>query len=146
MHAQLREAGIAANVLADDSGLEVRALGGRPGVATAYYGGADLTWAERRAALLDELRRGGAGDRRCRFVCALHFVGEDDRELATFATVEGEVAREDRGEGGFSFDPIFVYPPAKKSFAELTEEEKNAVSHRAIATTALVNALRFTVF
>jgi len=128
-------------VLADDSGLEVRALGGRPGVATAYYGGVGLSWAERRAALLEELRRTGAGDRRCRFVCALHFVGDDDRELATFATVQGEVAAEDRGVAGFSFDPIFVYPPAGKTFAELSEGEKNAVSHRAIAVTALVCAL-----
>ncbi len=125
-------------MLADDSGLEVRALGGRPGVATAYYGGAGLSWAQRRAALLAELRTSGTGDRRCRFVCALHFVAADERELATFATVEGIVADEDRGEAGFSFDPIFVYPPADKTFAELSESEKNRVSHRAIATRALV--------
>jgi XTP/dITP diphosphohydrolase len=136
----LRDAGIAANVLADDSGLEVRALDGRPGVATAYYGGAGLSWAQRRAALLDEMRRLGATDRRCRFVCALHFIGAEDREIATFATVEGEVAREDRGAQGFSFDPIFVYPPARKTFAEMTDAEKNAVSHRAIAVAAFAAA------
>ena len=140
---QLREAGIVANVLADDSGLEVRALGGRPGVATAYYGGNDLTWAQRRAALLDELRSLGATDRRCRFVCALHFIGADDRELATFATVEGEVATEDRGKQGFSFDPIFVFSPLGKTFSEMSESEKNTVSHRAIATSALVAACSF---
>ncbi len=143
LHAQLRDAGITANVLADDSGLEVLALDGRPGVATAYYGGAGLSWAERRAALLAELRDLGATDRRCRFVCALHFVGADDRELGTFATVEGEIAMEDRGDAGFSFDPIFVYPPAGKTFAELTDEKKNAVSHRAIALKALVAVSKF---
>ena len=144
LHAQLRDAGIAANVLADDSGIEVRALGGRPGVATAYYGGAGLTWAQRRAALLDEMRGSGAADRRCRFVCALHFVGADEREIATFATVEGEVAMEDRGEQGFSFDPVFVYPPAGKTFAELSDAEKNAVSHRAVAVAALIAGCLFT--
>lgn len=143
MHAQLRAAGIAGNVLADDSGLEVRALGGRPGVATAYYGGADLTWAERRAALLAELRDLGTADRRCRFVCALHFVGADERELGTFATVAGVVAEEDRGAAGFSFDPIFLYPPAGKTFAEISESEKNGISHRAIATAAIVAGIRF---
>lgn len=143
LSAQLRDAGIVANVLADDSGLEVRTLGGRPGVATAYYGGNGLTWAQRRAALLDELRSQGATDRRCRFVCALHFIGSDDRELATFATVEGEVATEDRGEQGFSFDPIFVYSPAGKTFSEMSEPEKNAVSHRAIATAAFVAGWAF---
>lgn len=128
-------------MLADDSGLEVRALDGRPGVMTAYYGGDGFSWPKRRAALLDELRGTGATDRRCRFVCALHFIGADEREIATFATVEGEVATEDRGGAGFSFDPIFVYPPAGKTFAELTEVEKNRVSHRAVALAALIGAL-----
>jgi non-canonical purine NTP pyrophosphatase (RdgB/HAM1 family) len=141
---QLRAAGIDAPVLADDSGLEVAALGGRPGVTTAYYGGTGLTWAQRRAALLGELRRAGAVDRRCRFVCALHFIGSDDREFGTFATVEGEVAAEDRGEAGFSFDPIFVYPPAGKTFAEMTDAEKNRVSHRARAVESLIADIRRT--
>jgi XTP/dITP diphosphohydrolase len=138
---QLRAAGMTANVLADDSGLEVRALDGKPGVATADYGGPGLSWAQRRAALLDELRQHGAVDRRCRFVCALHYVAVDEREIGTFATVEGEVATEDRGGAGFSFDPIFVYPPAGKTFAELSDAEKNAVSHRATALAGLLGSL-----
>ena len=141
LHAQLQRAGRPAAVLADDSGLEVYALDRRPGVLTAYYGGADLSWPERRRKLIDELARTGSDDRRARFVCALHFIDAHGREFATMGTVDGEVAREDRGEQGFSFDPIFLYGPAGKTFAELTAPEKNRVSHRAIAAAALVAAI-----
>jgi XTP/dITP diphosphohydrolase len=134
---------VAGNVLADDSGLEVLALGGRPGVLTAYYGGPGLTWSDRRRALLGELAACGDGvDRRARFVCALHFIDATGRELATTGTVDGEIAHEERGELGFSFDPIFYYPPAGRTFAELTAAEKNRVSHRAAAAAALLSTLR----
>ncbi len=142
LHAQLLRAGIVGAVLADDSGLEVRALGGRPGVLTAYYGGAQLPWVARRRKLIDELERSGATDRNARFVCALHFIDRSGRELASLATVDGEVAEEDRGELGFSFDPVFYYPPLGRTFAELTEAEKNRVSHRAIAAAGLLGAMR----
>jgi XTP/dITP diphosphohydrolase len=141
LHAQLRRAGRPGNVLADDSGLEVYALDRRPGVLTAFYGGANLSWAERRRALLAELAAVPSPDRRARFVCALHFIDEEGREFAALGTVDGEIAREERGELGFSFDPIFRYPPAGKTFAELTRAEKNAVSHRAIAAAALLAAV-----
>jgi XTP/dITP diphosphohydrolase len=142
LHAQLQQAGISANVLADDSGLEVFALGGRPGVLTAYYGGPGLTWSARRRRLLDELAGCGDGaDRRARFVCALHFIEACGRELTTLGTIDGEIAPEERGELGFSFDPVFFYPPAERTFAELSAQEKNRVSHRAVAATALLVAL-----
>ncbi len=145
LHAQLLRAGRPSNVLADDSGLEVYALDRRPGVLTAYYGGPELPWTERRKKLLDELREalvaGAAVDRRARFVCALHFVDADGRELATMGTVDGEIAREQRGELGFSFDPVFLYPPSGRTFAEMSAEEKNRVSHRGIAAAALVAAI-----
>ena len=89
LRAQLLHAGERAAVLADDSGLEVRALEGRPGVLTAYYGGVALSWSERRSALIAELDATGSEDRSARFVCALHFIDADGRELGTFATVEG---------------------------------------------------------
>jgi XTP/dITP diphosphohydrolase len=133
----LATAGIVAHVLADDSGLEVAALDGRPGVTTAYYGGAALTWQQRRAALLHELSACSSDERAARFVCALHFIAANGAELATFATVDGTIAYADAGTAGFSFDPIFVYPPAGRTFAELTEAQKNAVSHRAVALAAL---------
>lgn len=135
---QLRAAKLTGSVLADDSGIEVLALDGRPGVMTAHYGGDGLTWAERRRALLEELRSSRVADRCARFVCALHFIDEDGRELASFGTVEGEIALEERGELGFSFDPIFLYPAAERTFAELSAEEKNRVSHRAKAATQLL--------
>ena len=142
LRAQLRQAGVAGAVLADDSGLEVLALGGRPGVLTAYYGGPGLTWSDRRRALLDELAGCGDGaDRRARFVCALHFIDAGGREFATTGTVDGELAGQERGELGFSFDPVFLYPPAARTFAELSATEKNRVSHRAVAAARLVAAL-----
>jgi XTP/dITP diphosphohydrolase len=139
---QLREAGIVASVLADDSGLEVAALGGRPGVMTAYYGGDGLTWAQRRQALLAELDALRVRDRSARFVCALHFIDENGREIGTLGTVDGAIAAAERGELGFSFDPIFLYLPAARTFSELTAEEKNKVSHRANAARALVAAMQ----
>ena len=139
---QLVQAGIAANVLADDSGMEVRALGGAPGVISAYYGGADLTWAQRRRKVLDELAGRPLAERAARFVCALHFIAADDRELVTFATVEGLVANDDRGAGGFGYDPIFVYPPLGRTFAEMLATEKNRHSARAVALAALTGGLR----
>jgi XTP/dITP diphosphohydrolase len=142
LHAQLSQSGVAGNVLADDSGLEVIALGGRPGVLTAYYGGPGLTWSERRRALLAELSETGDGaDRRARFVCALHFIDAAGREVSATGTVDGEIASDERGERGFSFDPVFFYPPAGRTFAELSADEKNRVSHRAASVTTLLDAL-----
>jgi XTP/dITP diphosphohydrolase len=141
LHGQLRAAGIDAAVLADDSGLEVDALDGRPGVVTADYGGAGLSWAQRRRVVLDELDATGSADRRARFVCYLHFIAADGREFAVRGSVDGRIATEDRGDAGFSFDPIFVYPPARKTFAELDADEKNAVSHRRHAVNGLLRRL-----
>lgn len=141
LHAQLARAGAPAAVLADDSGIEVRALGGRPGVLTAFYGGTELPWPERRGKLLAELAASGSADRHARFVCALHFIDAGGRELATLGTVDGEIAPAERGALGFSFDPVFLYVPAGRTFAELDPGEKNRVSHRAIAAAGLVAAI-----
>jgi XTP/dITP diphosphohydrolase len=140
--AQLREAGISSSVIADDSGLEVRALGRRPGVLSARYGGPDATWPQRRRLLLDELAATGSPDRSARFVCALHVVDERGGEHAVVATVDGAIAEAERGEGGFSYDALFEYPPLGKTFAELTADEKNSVSHRARAARAILADLR----
>jgi XTP/dITP diphosphohydrolase len=139
---QLLSAGIEAAVLADDSGLEVSALDGRPGVITAYYGGAELTWEQRRQYVLSELMQAGNPDRSARFVCYLHYIDEDGVETAVDASVDGTVATLDRGARGFGFDPIFVYPGTQKSFSEMTETEKNTVSHRRRAVSALLHELR----
>lgn len=139
---QLLSAGIEAAVLADDSGLEIDALDGRPGVITAYYGGANLSWPQRRKYVLDELGQQLHPDRSARFVCYLHYIDEEGAETAVDASVDGTIALHDRGEHGFGFDPIFIYPAAQKSFSELSATEKNAVSHRRRAISALLHELR----
>jgi len=142
LRAQLQAVGRAEAVLGDDSGIEVAALGGRPGVLSARYGGAPASWTERRAALLREVRESGSGERGVRFVCVLCFIEVAGREFLARGEVEGTLPLAERGVGGFSFDPIFEYAPAGKTFAELSEEEKNAVSHRARAARALLDAVR----
>jgi XTP/dITP diphosphohydrolase len=137
---QLLAAGRTSAVLGDDSGLEVDALGGRPGVVSARYGGPDATWAQRRRLLREELAASG-GDRGASFVCALHFIDVDGMETSVLRRLPGTIAETDRGEAGFSYDPIFTYPPLDRTFGEIDEERKNAISHRAIAAEALVEAL-----
>jgi len=141
LHARLRAERRPAAVLSDDSGLEVYALDGRPGVMTADYGGPHATWMLRRAMLLAELAAAGGIDRRARFVCSMHYIDAQGREFASLGTVDGEIAASERGELGFSFDPIFLYAPAGRTFAELSDEDKNRVSHRAIAAAAIVAAI-----
>jgi XTP/dITP diphosphohydrolase len=141
LRTQLASVGISAAVLGDDSGLEVEALGNRPGVLSARYGGPNATWSERRLGLVGELAATGSSDRSARFVCALHFIDATGGETATLETIAGEIAPEERGEAGFSYDPIFLLPERGVTFAELSAEEKNRISHRARAAAALLAAL-----
>jgi len=138
---QLREAGIGAAVLADDSGLEVDALDGRPGIYSARYAGVETPWPDRREALLAELRDVPRGRRGARFVCSMVLLQADGRELDSFGTVEGRMVEEVRGRFGFGYDPLFVPDGDTRTFAEFPEEEKNRVSHRRRAADALLAAL-----
>jgi XTP/dITP diphosphohydrolase len=140
LSADLRAAGIDGAVVGDDSGLEVDALGGRPGVLSARYGGSGASWSERRGMLIAEVDATGSPERRARFVCAMHLVLPDGREVTSEACVEGRLATEARGEGGFSYDAIFEYSPDRRTFAELSAAEKNALSHRAQAAQRLIAA------
>ncbi len=140
--ATLEKRGIEGIVLADDSGLEVDALEGRPGVYSARYGGADIGWAERRAALLEELRGVPPYRRSARFVCALALIEPGREPVAVTGHVNGYLLEVESGTGGFGYDPLFFYPPSGRSFASLSEKEKNAVSHRRRAADALLAALR----
>jgi XTP/dITP diphosphohydrolase len=142
LHEQLRLAGIRAAVIADDSGLEIAALDGRPGVQSARYAGPGATWAQRRAALLREVAESASDDRRARFVCVLCFIGADGRELFAEGIAEGELSRDERGRLGFAYDPIFYDPSEDATFAELPEAEKNKISHRAKAVQNLMEILR----
>lgn len=127
--------------LTDDSGLEVMALEGRPGVYSARYGGEGLSDRERNARLLAELTGVPEDDRDARFVCVLAFVGETIRETFT-GFCKGKIALTSRGEGGFGYDPIFLDPRSGRSFAELSPEEKLARSHRGRALGLLRAHLR----
>ncbi len=138
----LRKRGVAARVLADDSGLEVEALDGRPGVLSARYGGPKLDWEQRRAALLAEMRGVPPYRRTARFVCVLALVEPNGDAITARGEVEGYLLDTEVGTGGFGYDPLFLYLPLGRSFATLTEKEKNAVSHRRRAADALLATLR----
>jgi XTP/dITP diphosphohydrolase len=128
--------------LADDSGLEVAALGGAPGVHSAYYAGVGRTREERDRAnnqkLIAELHKLGQVDRSARFVCALCLADAEGRVLfETRGTFPGVISDEARGDNGFGYDPHLFLPDVGKTAAELASEQKNARSHRGAATRAL---------
>jgi XTP/dITP diphosphohydrolase len=123
--------------VADDSGLEVDALGGAPGLLSARYGGPGLDDAGRCARLLAELRDVPEARRTARFRCVLALVEPGGREQVVEGVAEGRIAEAPRGRGGFGYDPVFYYPPLGRTFAELTDAEKAEVSHRGRAARAL---------
>jgi XTP/dITP diphosphohydrolase len=116
--------------VAEDSGLEIDALGGDPGVRSARYGGFVGGYPRKFEMIYDGLRARGAQTSQARFVCALAVA--DDRHILFEARggVEGVIAEAPRGQGGFGYDPIFYYPPLGVTLAELSEEQKARVSHR----------------
>lgn len=124
----------AAVALGDDSGLEVDALGGRPGIASARYGGPGLTDPERVMRLLAELRP--VTRRAARFRCALALVAPWGEEALVEGVVEGVLTDAPRGTQGFGYDPIFLVPALGRTFGELSDAEKDGLSHRARAVAA----------
>lgn len=129
-------------VMADDSGLEVDALGREPGIYSARYLGEDTPYSIKNADIIRRLEGVADDDRTARFVCAIAAVLPDGRELTTRATIEGRIGYEEKGENGFGYDPIFYVPMFGKTTAELTEEEKNQVSHRGKALELMKEELR----
>ena len=125
--------------LADDSGLEVAALGGAPGVRSARYAGEPSNTANNNALLLKNLE--GVADRRANFTCAVALVGPDGREHTVVGRCFGTIAEKPSGAAGFGYDPLFVPDGHSRSFAELTAEEKNAISHRGRALAAARDAI-----
>lgn len=146
LYGELAARGISAPVLADDSGLCVDALGGRPGIYSARYGSVDgnkLEAADRNALLLEEVRRTG-GSRICRFVCAMVLLVSAERFRIVQETMEGELVgapEAARGRGGFGYDPIVFLPDQGCTVAELTEAEKNVHSHRGKAAKLIARFL-----
>jgi XTP/dITP diphosphohydrolase len=126
-------------LFAEDSGLEVEALGGAPGVYSARFAGPGASDAANNALLIEKLR--GAGNRSARYVCVIALAG-DGKLLGTFrGEVEGSILEAPRGEGGFGYDPLFFYPPFGCTFAEAAPERKFAVSHRGAALRRLAEFL-----
>jgi XTP/dITP diphosphohydrolase len=129
-------------VMADDSGLEVDALGREPGIYSARYLGEDTPYSIKNADIIKRLEGVPDEKRTARFVCAIAAVLPDGKELTTRAAIEGRIGYEEKGEHGFGFDPIFYVPEFKKTTAELSEEEKNRVSHRGKALELMKEELR----
>lgn len=127
-------------VLADDSGLCVDALDGRPGVLSARYAGENATDSEKIQKLLNELK--DKTSRRAKFVTAVAFIMPDGTELVTFGEVLGHIVNEPQGENGFGYDPVFCSDELGKTFAMASADEKNSVSHRSRALKALYNKLK----
>ncbi len=123
--------------IADDTGLEVGALGGAPGVHTARFAGPDAAYEDNTAALLEALAE--AAERSARFRTVAAAVLPDGREIVAEGVLEGRIADRPRGSGGFGYDPVFE--AAGRTLAEMTPEEKNRISHRAEAVRALADAL-----
>ena len=128
-------------VLADDSGLEVEALGGRPGICSARYAGPGASDSDRVQKLLRELEKVG-GARHARFVCALALAQEGILVRESEGACRGTILSEPRGTNGFGYDPIFLFPELGKTFAELSSTEKNLHSHRARAVASLLRQLQ----
>jgi XTP/dITP diphosphohydrolase len=124
-------------VVAEDSGLEIDALGGRPGVESARFGGAGTTYPQKFKLIEEEMRQVGAAGSAARFVCALALASGGHLLFETRGVVEGQVAFPARGTGGFGYDPVFYYPPLNCTLADATAEQKAAVSHRGRAFQAL---------
>lgn len=129
--------------LSDDSGLEVAALGGAPGVRSARYCGPTASYAERMARLLAEVEAAGGDERGARFVCVIALADPTTGEVETFeGACEGQLARAPRGSGGFGYDPVFIPEGHQQTFGELPEEVKQQLSHRARALRKALASLR----
>ncbi len=129
-------------VLADDSGLEIDYLNKEPGIYSARYMGEDTPYSVKNANLISRLAGVPDEQRTARFVCAIAAAFPDGEVLTTRGTIEGIIGYEERGENGFGYDPIFYLPEYKKSTAELSPEEKNALSHRGRALRQMEEELR----
>lgn len=132
-----------AYVLADDSGLAVAALDGRPGISSARYAGVDTPFSQKMVALLSELDTVNNNDRRARFVCSLAFASPAGEILRTAEGVcFGSIANAPSGSGGFGYDPIFIPDGYDRTFANLQGAEKARISHRALACAEIIPFLR----
>ncbi len=129
-------------VLADDSGLEVDYLDKAPGIYSARYMGEDTPYSIKNNHIIEQLRGVEGEKRSARFVCVIACAFPDGRNITVRGVIEGRIAYEDKGENGFGYDPIFYVPEFGCTTAELPPEEKNKVSHRGKALTAMYEELK----
>ena len=128
--------------LADDSGLEIAALGNAPGVLSARYGGDDTGFAEKMSMLLEEMERSEHEHRDARFVCAMALADASGEILMTSEGIcKGTIAPKTRGTGGFGYDPMFIPSGYEMTFGELPDEVKREISHRALASRIIIRYL-----
>ena len=128
--------------LGDDSGIEVAALDGKPGVRSARFGGPGLDDRGRVSHLLKLIENVPDDARAARFVCVIALVEPGGHETLVEGACEGRITRAPSGAGGFGYDPVFFYPPLGRTFGELTEDQKATVSHRGLAAAQARNTLR----
>ena len=128
-------------VLADDSGLCVDVLDGAPGIYSARYAGEPSDDQRNREKLLEALCGIAPAQRKAHFTCSLALVWPDGREIGVTGMCQGLIVEENLGSEGFGYDPLFYYPPFQKTFAEISLEEKNQISHRARAVEMLIPSL-----
>ena len=145
-NARLKASGYAVQTgfwtLADDSGLEVEALNGAPGVLSARYGGSETTFPEKIRLLLDEVERSGSASRRARFICSMAVSDSlGNVRLAAEGECRGTLTDRPRGDRGFGYDPIFVPDGHTMTFAELPDQTKRAISHRRRAADKIIRYL-----
>lgn len=129
-------------VMADDSGLEIDALNGEPGVYSARYLGEETPFSEKSADLLRRLKDVPEKERSARFVCAIAAVFPDGETVVARGVIEGRIGYELRGDNGFGYDPIFYLPEYGRTAAELTDDEKNRISHRSRALEQMKEELK----
>lgn len=129
-------------VLADDSGLEIDYLGKEPGIYSARYMGEDTSYSIKNANLIERLAGVPDEERTARFVCAIAAAFPDGTVATSHGVIEGRIGYEERGSNGFGYDPIFYVPEYGKSTAELTEDEKNRISHRGKALRKIKEELK----
>ncbi len=125
-------------VLADDSGLVVDALNGAPGLYSARFAGPEASDEDRQTLLLERLKGVPPYERRARFVAAVVLVVPEGGEWTAIGNCEGQIAMEPMGAGGFGYDPVFYFPPAGKTFGQMSLDEKQRVSHRTVALAELI--------
>lgn len=129
-------------VLADDSGLEIDYLGGEPGIYSARYLGEDTSYRIKNQNLIDRLEGVPEAERTARFVCAIAAVMPDGEVITTHGVIEGTIAHEEKGANGFGYDPIFYVPEYHCTTAQLSDEQKNEISHRGKALEAMKEELK----